>query len=438
MINAFMKKSDNKIISKIIFLIIIALTFTSCSSKFVAIDNSICDYSTWNDSKTSVGLVALQRVYKKPVGIAKFPDGGQPTPVYSKMSIYVYHVDSSSLVKLLDLNGLTTDDYLPAKDNIRFHLILDDTYLYFNIASISNNRGMDELTKTKYSTEKAYAIDLKTKDIKEIDKALFLSKYNKNKKKNTISSNDLSKLLSDIPYSHWGVILKDIYPQSQQAYMEYIIQNKANKAILEQIIPTFTDKEKKDLIKKMIAKQRVLLHDYENTSKEDDVYQKSIKLSTYLTYKKYLKEIYQRLGFQSPTDNKVKNTQKALDDLVKYNIKIPKDFKLIGSDFFAEGYKMEFQLKDANSTNIQKYKLWFEDKVAYLLKNSWSLSKQTKFEKPKRNGIVTHSYVNFQTEHTELKYSTKNSVHFLELNISYDLNTHKKLNFTLSHEIEKH
>ena len=43
----------------------------------------------------------------------------------------------------------------------------------------------------------------------------------------------------------------------------------------------------------------------------------------------------------------------------------------------------------------------------------------------------------YQKSIIKLKYSTKNHVHFLELQIHYDNHTRKNFNFTILHEIEQ-
>ena len=69
--------------------------------------------------------------------------------------------------------------------------------------------------------------------------------------------------------------------------------------------------------------------------------------------------------------------------------------------------------------------------------NNWTISKQTKFEKPNNKGIVVSNMFNFINEHTELKYIDKNNAHFLKLDISYDINSIKNFDLSISEEIEK-
>ena len=99
---------------------------------------------------------------------------------------------------------------------------------------------------------------------------------------------------------------------------------------------------------------------------------------------------------------------------------------------------VEFELKYADSTNIDKYKKWFRNKVTYLLNNKWDVDEQTKYEKPDSTGIVTKDEINFVWEHTGLKYKDKIHAYYLELSIDYGIKYKDKSKFFTFSVSEEH
>lgn len=415
---------------KIVIVVFTLLLINSCHSKFISLGNQICRNPAWNDSKTAVTFVALQTASRAPIGIAKFPDGGRYKVVYSNLGLYIYKLNSDTLVKLTDLKELT----IHSKNNIKFKLAIVDSLVYYNV-SFMRSRPNNSLTIVKYSKHKFYSINIKTKTINKIDSSVFFTEYNKHANSNKASLSETTTLVKNITYSNWGLVLKNIYPQSKNIYFEYLLEAKAGKAIFEQIVPEFSENDKKYIIKKMKDKQQKLLINYETTSKENDVYRKSLKKKAYLNYSKYFKDVKKKFSFPVPDDN-VAVRNKVINSLKKLKINISNDFKIKEIKIIGKGYDSEFELKNADSTSIDKYKKWFYNIVAYLLNNKWGLSKQTIFEKPNSAGIINGNLININWEHTELKYTGKDNVRFINLSILSDIDWKHNFSFSVSEEIE--
>ena len=93
-------------------------------------------------------------------------------------------------------------------------------------------------------------------DFNEIDTSVFISYYQKHKEANKVDFTFLSNKLSEIPLAEWGLVVKDIYPKSDEDYIEetiylYNSSPTTRRAVVEQIITKLPKEKIKNLLKKM-------------------------------------------------------------------------------------------------------------------------------------------------------------------------------------------
>lgn len=149
-----------------------------------------------------------------------------------------------------------------------------DSLVYYNIKPI-NWHNLDSLTKEKY--HKTYSFNINTNNIDEVDTSLFFSAYRETKETNKISFIEIKKILSEVTLPEWGLMIQDIYLQSDKDYMEYIIYKEgndiSNQAIMEQVIPNLSKKKIKYMLKKM-GKYKITLEKKEKSSYKDGLRKK--------------------------------------------------------------------------------------------------------------------------------------------------------------------
>ncbi len=422
---------------------ILTMLLSSCHSKYINLGMRTDGTVAWNNDSSAFAFVARTCLYRRPTGIAKFPDGGTTKNEYLDFSLYHFDIKQNKLTHLVSLNEFFMGSGYRWLSIRQVELSLNDTTLYYKLPEPYdyNLKYINEKEHPEFlrNIAKTYKININT--LKKDSVSAANNSHLFNKKREIFSSSSAKKYLANLTYADWGIELKKIYPQSKNFYMDMIIEqgNKnTRECIFQQIAPGFTDKDKKYIVEKMFNKQQELLNDYETTSKKTDVYQKSLKKDRYLEYTKYLAEVYKKMNFPIPPDNRANNQKEVVERLKKYDINISDDFNFDKVDFIGQDYDAEFELKNADSTNIKKYKKWYREKVAYLLKNGWTSDSQT-YDKDDTlvDGIVVTNMINFIWEHTELKKNTRNSVTFLELGISYDIKSKKYLDLSISEEIEQ-
>ncbi|MBE9510671.1 MAG: hypothetical protein IMY71_07325 [Bacteroidetes bacterium] len=268
----------------------VLLSLSSCHSKYINIKNEICRDPVWNDNKTAVAFVSLKTVYRKPVGIARFPDGGMPKFEYSDLNLYSYNIIDKQLIKAINFNDLV-DNFYPYAPNYRVKIAFTDSLVYYYFGETSLKWfHIDSLSKVKYS--KYYLLNINTNKINEIDTAVFNSVYQKTKDSNKISSGEIHMMLSELPFTERDLEIQNLYPLSDKDYIDYIIYMEGNpltrELIVKQIIPQLSKKQIQHALQKMDRYKDKL----DEKAKSSVNYKDNCKKSN---YDKYYEETYKKL-----------------------------------------------------------------------------------------------------------------------------------------------
>jgi len=280
----------------------LVLFLNSCSSKYLNLERSYSRNSALDNTNSAFTFIAINRLYKSPVGIATFPDGGKTTTIYNDVALYYYDIKEKKLHYAVDLNNLfilypKNRDYHLTKlaffDSVIYYKIHDaDDY---DIRSAKEHLHYDKLRLKKAIkyVSKIHAYNTKTKEKYKLEylppKVEWCSyDYDQFKKFRNIYLNKAAS-------NEWNIVLKDIYPQSKKTYMHYIIENRnvnILKTIYEQVVPSFNKTDIDYILSEMDDRKQDLYLEYKNNS--DGVYQESLKKNRYDKYLKYIEQTKER------------------------------------------------------------------------------------------------------------------------------------------------
>jgi hypothetical protein len=268
----------SKFIKKKIFLLMAAMLISliSCHSNYVYLNYEMSKYPypvyKQNDS-SKIAFISTQKAYRKAIGILAFPDGGQSKVIYNKTELCIIDKKNGKLTHLMEISSAP---YLVTHTKLAF---IDD-FVYYN-CEIDTSKSIDStrVISIRKKYVKCFSININKKKINQIDTAEFNTLLKKNKFKCNLSV--LAKELKKIPLAELGLVIQDIYPKSDKAYIEELIYAKSSgsvstRAIIEQIISKLDKQEIKAILNKM--------DEYKNSLDGwDEVYEKG-------KYEYYLEE----------------------------------------------------------------------------------------------------------------------------------------------------
>ncbi|NOX33082.1 MAG: hypothetical protein GXP56_05000 [Deltaproteobacteria bacterium] len=285
---------------KLLFFVLLAgvsLFLTSCHSKYLTVNIEICRSPVWNNKKTAVAFMVTKMAYRRAGGIASLPDGGMSKIEYQDVSLYYFNLQDKQLIKVDDFNDITK--WITAwRSNYDGDIAFQGPLIYYKIKP-----NMWKLDKFKTGPDslkvhsvierynKSYAYDINTHNIRAADSLIFNEVFNKTKNSNKVAYEKLDSLLKEVALKDWGIVLKDIYPQSNQDYIDHIIYNQGTpytrQAIMEQIIPGLSKKKIKNILEEM-DNYKKKLDKKDNSSYKDHVRK--------LNYDNYYKETCKKLN----------------------------------------------------------------------------------------------------------------------------------------------
>lgn len=264
------------VLKKPFYAIIAAMSFllTSCYSDYVHLKYEMShdpDPVYQHDDSSKIAFISTQKAYRRATGISAFPDGGQAKVIYEKTGLFIVDTKNKKLIHLMEISGTP---YLYTDTKLAF---IDD-YVYYN-CEIDTNKPIDsaEVFSLRNKYVKCFSINIKTKKIDQIDTAEFNALFQNNKFECSLSA--LGKELKKTPLAEFGLVIQNIYPKSDKAYIDETIYLKSDgqatrRAVIEQIISKLDKQQIKDLLNKM------------------DEYKNSLKGFEKTKYETYSKETY--------------------------------------------------------------------------------------------------------------------------------------------------
>ncbi len=249
---------------KLRVILLISILLPSCHSEYLNLSSDFDDQFAWENDSSGFGFLAISSLYRRPEGIAIFPDGGRVKFEYYNAVLYNYNISENKLNKVIDFKDLLL--LYKKAQLLNTQLAFTDSLLYYKLSKpydieISTTLKRSQTNKDSLKVfafvekaSKAYACNINTNEITEVDSATFNSVMRQKKADKNLRQLAL-EYLSKLSYADFGIILQDIYPQSKKTYMKYIVYMEGNtqtrNAIFEQIIPGFTKKAIRRMLKDM-------------------------------------------------------------------------------------------------------------------------------------------------------------------------------------------
>jgi len=256
----------------------------------------------WNEDRSAFAFVAKTSLYRRPVGIATFPDGGMVKNEYMDFSLYYFDIKQKKLSHLINLNEFYLGSAYRWLSIKQVALDLQDSFLFYkliepydyNIQYIKEDR----ITGFLEDISKTYRINIFTQEKDVVDATAYKHLFDNKREK--LEPSSAKNYFSNLSFSDWGIKIKELYPQSKNTYMKYIIEKEGDilirNDILKQIVPEFTRRDKEYILKKMKERAQNLYNDFKKTNEIKDPYRRSLKQDKYEDYLEYMDEIKKQLN----------------------------------------------------------------------------------------------------------------------------------------------
>lgn len=228
-----------RIIKFIFLLLAMSFLMTSCYTSYVSLHFKLLHGAMWNSDSSQIAFFVQKKAFRAPVGIARFPDGGISKMVFHEVGLYVFNVDARELEEVFIF------DKFPDAKTIQIAYVDSLIYCLFNIDweyRLSHAKSTaDTLKIYQYMTHYARPVrfNLKTGKVDYTDTAVFSKVY---KKARSADYMMLHNHLEKLPLAELGLVLQEIFPKSDNAYVDdFIYSSKGGnrltkRAIAEQII----------------------------------------------------------------------------------------------------------------------------------------------------------------------------------------------------------
>jgi len=272
---------------------LIPILLQSCHSEYLNVSIDFDHQFAWKNDSSGFGFLAISSLYKRPEGIAVFPDGGRVKYEYFSAVLYNYDISENKLDRVVDFKDLLL--LYKEAQLLNTQLAFTDSLLYYKLSKpydieistilkrAQTNKDSLKVFAFVDKASKAYACNINTTEITEVDSATFNSAMRQKKDDKNLHRLAL-EYLNKLSYADWGIILQDIDPQSEETYMKYIVYMEGNtqtrNAIFEQIIPGFTKKE----IGRMLKEMETYKAGVDNKSKASLKYKDKLNAENYDKY----------------------------------------------------------------------------------------------------------------------------------------------------------
>ena len=264
------------------------ILFTACHTDYLHL-NYEASYGCYSDAKeTEIAFVLSTSAYRAAKGISKLPDGGSPKYLLRSMGLFILDTNNNHLTNLVSFNDLIYRNFnIPT--SIKTKITVVDSCIYYHITPITkwdtylkwckNSVDSSHIYSLKEKYQKHYKVRRHDKQIFLVDSMEFIAAF---LKKNPYSLTKLNKILDDVPLNKMGLQIMNIYPKSQEKYIEETIYLKnesalSRRAVVEQIVSKLSKDEIKLLLKKM------------------DIYNNSLDGYEKTKYEEYSKETYKQI-----------------------------------------------------------------------------------------------------------------------------------------------
>jgi plastocyanin len=233
--------------------------------------------------------MASKCAYRPAKGIARFPDGGTPDYLLEKTTLYIYDRQKHEVKKLVDFDDLSEllgchrsswESKLTYTDSLVCYRVspVMEWQWYMKEAETQQDSQRVSILREKYS--RPFVFNPKTMKIAHTDSSSFVSAH---QKAHEVDFTEFNHRLKEAPLSELGLVVQDLYPKSDEDYIQETIFLKntsslTRQAVIEQIISKLSKQKIKGLLRAMEAYKNNLegLEKTEYEIHSEDVY-KEIK-----------------------------------------------------------------------------------------------------------------------------------------------------------------
>ena len=269
----------------------IIILLNGCHSEYVCLDYEVYHGPRWDEGHSRIAFAASQKAWRSAEGIARFPDGGTPEYILEELGIFIFNPGNGELSRIVDLNDLAAV-LGTSRGKLTIDLVLSDSLLYYRITPTTQwhwylkwaRTPSDSLTIN--SLQKKYhspgMMNIHSGEVSKIDSQTFLSVKKSIHEDRNADLTSLNNHLKDIPLKHWGLVIQQIYPKPDDAYIRetILLENRcalSRRAVIEQIISRLSAEQIEQLLEQM--------DDHKNQLPETER----------MEYERYAHEIYLQL-----------------------------------------------------------------------------------------------------------------------------------------------
>ncbi|MFP4489018.1 MAG: hypothetical protein ACLFN1_06910 [Bacteroidales bacterium] len=250
-------------------IISLSLLMASCYSEYLSLDYKIMHGATWNDDHSKIASFITKKAYRRPEGIARFPDGGISKTLYSEAGLYIFEPESKKIHQALAFEDLPSESIrLAYTDSLVYYAFSIDWEYRLYFAKTEEDTLKEYRLKEKYA--RPFVFNERTGEVSNVDTSVFLNVYEKD---NEVDYMTLARQISEVPPSELGLVLRDIYPKPDREYIDDFIYSSdggshlTKRAIAEQVISRLDKDEIRDIIER-IDRHKNSLEGYERKSFE--------------------------------------------------------------------------------------------------------------------------------------------------------------------------
>lgn len=244
---------------------------------------SVFHASTWSPSRDKFAFARGYKIYKAPVGLSRFPDGGRSKSLHESISFYIYDIKSGT-IQMID----RFDDAQNSTARLQWNIAITwekdiITYSLVNRVWDRDQKKHREVDRGHFSFDVArnQKVPLSGREKKEKAK----TRPGRKRGSMGLPARDIKNYTRNVAVEGWGIDPLDYCKLSTREYIKDLMALEGDQGYRNAVIERLGRELKTDEIRKLL----------ENFRKEMDKLRRSDNYK-YLTYKYSIEEIEKRLG----------------------------------------------------------------------------------------------------------------------------------------------
>ena len=272
-----------RFISFLFSLIYVFISLIGCQYEKRIHIRSVFHASAWNPARDKFSFARGYKIYKAPVGLSRFPDGGTSKSLYESISFYIFDIKSGK-IQMIDRFDAIQDSTARLQWNITITWEKDIiTYSLVNRVWDRDQRKHRPVDRGHFSFDVARneKVTLSGREKKEKAK----TRPGRKRGSMGLPARDIDNYTRNVAVEGWGIDPLDYCKLSNREYIKDLMTLEGDKEYRYAVVERLGRELRADEIKELLEKFR----------KEMDKLRRSDNYK-YLTYKYSIEEIEKRLG----------------------------------------------------------------------------------------------------------------------------------------------